>query len=329
MKATTPGSGVRLTESGKDASPDWSPDGTKIVFESYRSGSEEIWVMNANGSGETPLRSGSSPAWSPDGTKIVFRAPDGGTGLDIWVMNADGSGATNLTNTPDVYEFEPAWQPVYRPYVRPKGASPLRVSLVPAFEPCTEPNRTHGPPLASQSCNPPRNRPGYALFGRAEGSQAVGSVRFKVIPGTPGGANNADVEISVNMTDVRRGSDGADALGSMELPVPLRLTDKANGPFREESGTVTDFNVGILGYANNPLRVDIPCVVTADPSAGSTCSATTTVNALFPPNQDAVIEGERAVWELDQIAVLDGGEDGYVQSRDDNTVLAVQGVFVP
>ena len=38
---------------------------------------------------------------------------------------------------------------------RPKGATPLRVSMVPAFNQCTTPNRTHGPPLAFPSCNPP------------------------------------------------------------------------------------------------------------------------------------------------------------------------------
>ena len=40
-------------------------------------------------------------------------------------------------------------------HVRPKGASPLRASVVPAFKQCTAPNRTHGAPLAFPSCNPP------------------------------------------------------------------------------------------------------------------------------------------------------------------------------
>ena len=62
---------------------------------------------------------------------------------------------------------------------------------------------------------------------------------------------------------------------------------------------------------------------------GSTCSVDTTVNALFGSNPGAVRERRRAIWQLDQIAVWDGGEDGYIESRDDNTVLAVQGVFVP
>ena len=44
-------------------------------------------------------------------------------------------------------------------YPRPKGASPMRGSLVPAYEPCTAPNRTHGPPLAFPSCAPPARRP--------------------------------------------------------------------------------------------------------------------------------------------------------------------------
>ena len=44
-------------------------------------------------------------------------------------------------------------------YPRPKGATPLRVSLVPAYEECSAPNRTHGAPLVSPSCNPPSRAP--------------------------------------------------------------------------------------------------------------------------------------------------------------------------
>ena len=41
-------------------------------------------------------------------------------------------------------------------YARPAGASPVRVSLVPAYEPCTSPNREHGPPLAHPACSSAR-----------------------------------------------------------------------------------------------------------------------------------------------------------------------------
>ena len=40
-------------------------------------------------------------------------------------------------------------------YPRPVAASPVRVSLVPAYTPCGSPNRMHGPPLAQPACNPP------------------------------------------------------------------------------------------------------------------------------------------------------------------------------
>src|SRR5687767_4453859 len=38
---------------------------------------------------------------------------------------------------------------------RPKGSTPLRVPLVPSYNACTTPNRTHGPALAFGSCRPP------------------------------------------------------------------------------------------------------------------------------------------------------------------------------
>ena len=40
-------------------------------------------------------------------------------------------------------------------HVRPQGATPMRVSLVPAYVPCAAPDRVHGPPLDSPSCASP------------------------------------------------------------------------------------------------------------------------------------------------------------------------------
>jgi Tol biopolymer transport system component len=106
--------------------PVWSPDGSKIAFTSNRAldgsdalatnGMTHIWLMNADGSGPTPLAAldgtASGPAWSPDGSKIAFssaRALDGsnaqvGNG-NIWVMNSDGSDPIPLTKLPRSVRF--------------------------------------------------------------------------------------------------------------------------------------------------------------------------------------------------------------------------------
>src|SRR5918995_6094775 len=79
-----------------DRWPAWSPDGTKIAFsrQVYPYTRDEIYVMNADGSGLTRLTNNdtedSVPTWSPDGTRIAFSSHR--TGFDeIWVMNADAS----------------------------------------------------------------------------------------------------------------------------------------------------------------------------------------------------------------------------------------------
>ncbi len=60
---------TRLIEVGFNVSPAWSPDGTRIAFASNRDGNFEIYVMNADGSGQTRLTDDPAqdthPAWSP------------------------------------------------------------------------------------------------------------------------------------------------------------------------------------------------------------------------------------------------------------------------
>jgi hypothetical protein len=84
-----------------------------IVFVSSRDGNDEIYVMNADGTGQTRLTNNAAsdwePAWSPDGSKIAF-ASDRDGNWEIYVMNADGSGQTRLTTDPASDRY-PAWSP--------------------------------------------------------------------------------------------------------------------------------------------------------------------------------------------------------------------------
>jgi hypothetical protein len=87
-----------------DISPQFSPDGKRIAFESDRDGYPEIWVAASDGSGAAQLttlkapRSG-SPRWSPDGTEIVFDSLAAGNN-DIWMVGSEGGPAKQLTTEP-------------------------------------------------------------------------------------------------------------------------------------------------------------------------------------------------------------------------------------
>ena len=98
---------------GYDGSPAWSPDRRKIAFVSVRDGYLDVYVMNADGSGQRKLTrnqaSDNSPVWSPDGKRIAFVSDRDGS-PDIYVMNADGRNQRNLTQN-RASDTEPVWSP--------------------------------------------------------------------------------------------------------------------------------------------------------------------------------------------------------------------------
>jgi Tol biopolymer transport system component len=108
----------------RDSEPEWSPDGKYILFSSKRTGVNQIYIMNADGTHEYALTEGDRPnfdaKWSPDGTKIVFvslrhektKCPlyKNPCNSEIYIMNADGSDQTRLTNSPGK-DSSPVWSP--------------------------------------------------------------------------------------------------------------------------------------------------------------------------------------------------------------------------
>jgi Tol biopolymer transport system component len=107
---------TRLTNdpNGVTDGPDWSPDGSRIVFAAGPAGAEDIFVMDADGSNVTPLTSDPAsdyaPAWSPDGSQIAFLSLRVPGSRNVFVMDADGTNQHSITRAGSM-DFAPAWLP--------------------------------------------------------------------------------------------------------------------------------------------------------------------------------------------------------------------------
>lgn len=101
-----------ISSTAFDGSPQYSRDGSRIAFQSGRSGSPEIWVSGGDGKQCRQLtatggRHTGSPRWSPDATKIAFDSTAGGT-FDIYVVAANGGRPRRVTSGPAMNAM-PVW----------------------------------------------------------------------------------------------------------------------------------------------------------------------------------------------------------------------------
>ena len=116
---------LRLTDTVLAAgNPAWSPNSARIAFAGMANGSQDLFVMSADGSGlvnltQTPTEGEDQPAWSPDGAYLVFagaRRFDNENifgNMEIVRRHADGTGEVILTDSP-AEDVHPSWGEVAR-----------------------------------------------------------------------------------------------------------------------------------------------------------------------------------------------------------------------
>ena len=97
--AEADGSNAVSLTSGIDRSPRWSPDGSRIAFSSGRDGDFEIFVMNADGSGQRQITFNAGqqdriPSWTADGTQIVYDKDFSA----VYVVDAEGGAERKLAD---------------------------------------------------------------------------------------------------------------------------------------------------------------------------------------------------------------------------------------
>ena len=136
-----------------DSLPAISPDGSRIVFDSNRlrapdqpANTQHLFVMNVDGSNQTPLTWGSSASWSPDGKRIAFHASASGASApmrvepgapasdsDIFIADVEGllrrrATLRNLTHSPATIDDDADWSPDGRRIVYTSRAPATRAS---------------------------------------------------------------------------------------------------------------------------------------------------------------------------------------------------------
>jgi Tol biopolymer transport system component/uncharacterized protein YjdB len=117
---------------GIEDQPQWSPDGSKILFRGTVDDKSDLYTINVDGTGLVNLTAGvtqlsakADPAWSPNGSHIVFTGVQGSS-YKVWTIKSDGTDARQVTTDAgfDMYPtFSPDGQRIA--FVRYNAAAPV------------------------------------------------------------------------------------------------------------------------------------------------------------------------------------------------------------
>jgi hypothetical protein len=302
--ATLPGKPENLALNADSTSMSWNAPGDDLLcgtVDHYEVVQSNAAITGANFASGTPISGAPAPA--APGTSQSMALPAAHDKF-IAIRAVDEQGNVGPPATVEVPS-----------YVRPKGATPFRVSLVPAFEQCVSANRQHGAPLSFGSCAPPHQSSSQLTVGTPDANgraaNSIGAIVYQVVADP-----ESDVRMGAQVTDVRDRGTLADYAGELTVQHTVQITDRMNGPGQNEPGTVVPFQ----------FNFPVPCAATASTTQGGLCALSSTFNALVP---GSVVEGKRAIWELGTVDVLDGGPDGQSATASGNTLFERQGVFVP
>jgi Tol biopolymer transport system component len=123
---------LRYEETTWKARPDWSPDGTRVVYSSYLGRQwNQLWLMTSEGGDPIPLTYGdfdaTAPRWTRDGKRIAFVSNEQGN-TSLWVIDVVGGRKTPLTVHTRIFR-EPVGTLVITTRARAKEPLSARVSV--------------------------------------------------------------------------------------------------------------------------------------------------------------------------------------------------------